>query len=174
MIKDDLLKRLEETFGDKPKPATLLDMSDESRRRYASEVAALEAMDWENGTPQDLGAFYEPNTFLSVSGFKYLIPRVFAFCKKWPNTNKDVIGVMKSMPFLGDTDAFVESFVGEERRLLWLFLEETHKMTGMISLKTSEKRPNRSKPSSLDHKAAIRAQRSISHFGLNSDIYCAF
>lgn len=130
MTTDELLKRLEDTFGDKPKPATLLDMSYETRRRYASEVAALEAMDWENGTPQDLDAFYEPNTFLSVSGFKYLIPKIFAFCMRWPNTNKDVIHVVKSMPFLADTDAFVQGFVGEERRLLWLFLEETHKMTG--------------------------------------------
>lgn len=130
MTEDDLLQRLEDTFGAMARPATLLDMSFETRRRYASEVAALEAMDWKNGTPEDLDAVYEPNTFLSVGGFKYLIPKVFAFCKKWPNTNKDVIDVMKSMPFLGDTDAFVQSFVGEERRLLWLFLEETHKMTG--------------------------------------------
>lgn len=130
MTEDNLLKRLEDTFGADPRPATLVDMSNETRRRYATEVAALEAMDWEGGTPKDLDAFYEPNTFLSVSGYRYLIPKVFAFCKKWPKADNDLIEVMKSMPFLGEKDAFIQSFVGEERRLLWLFLEETHRLTG--------------------------------------------
>ena len=125
-----LLDKLNLTFGANPRPKTLLEMSDETRRRYAKEVDALETMDWENGHPDDLDAFYEPNTFLSITGYKYLIPKVFAFCQKWPEINKDFIDVMKTKPFLGNTDAFIESFWGEERRLLWLFLEETHKLTG--------------------------------------------
>ncbi|MEP1013953.1 MAG: hypothetical protein ABJG80_13900 [Paracoccaceae bacterium] len=105
-------------------------MSDETRNRYAIEVTALEKMDWENAVPSDLDDFYEPNTFLSISGYKYLIPKVFAFCQKWPGVNKDIVDVIKMRPFLGDTDAFIEEFLGEERPLLWSFLVEIHKLTG--------------------------------------------
>jgi len=126
----ELPQKLIAVFGTNPRPETLLDMSNETRKRYAKEVDALEAMDWEHGNPDDLDAFYEPNTFLSIVGYKYLIPKVFQFCQKWPEINKDLVEVMKVMPFLGDTDAFANNFLGEERWLLWLFLEETHKLTG--------------------------------------------
>ena len=125
-----LLDKLNLTFGANPRPKTLLEMSDETRRRYAKEVDALETMDWENGHPDDLDAFYEPNTFLSITGYKYLIPKVFAFCQKWPMVNKDIVDVMKRTPFVSDADTFVERFWGDERWLLWQFLEEMHKLTG--------------------------------------------
>jgi len=130
MNEENLLEKLNATFGSNPRPSTLLDMSDETRKRYADEVAALEKMDWEHGAPSDLDHFYEPNTFLSISGYKYLIPKVFAFCQKWPEVDKDIVSVMKMKPFLGDTDAFIERFLGEEKPLLWSFLVETHKLTG--------------------------------------------
>ncbi|MEP2767762.1 MAG: hypothetical protein ABJU46_00340 [Paracoccaceae bacterium] len=44
--------------------------------------------------------------------------------------NKDIVDVIKMRPFLGDTDAFIEEFLGEERPLLWSFLVEIHKLTG--------------------------------------------
>ncbi len=130
MIEQDFLEKLNTTFGANPRPSTLLVMSDETRKRYANEVAALEEMDWEHGVPSDLDDFYEPNTFLSISGYKYLIPKVFAFCQKWPEVNNDIVSVMKIKPFLGDTDTFIESFHGEEQPLLWSFLVEIHKLTG--------------------------------------------
>lgn len=118
MVSNELLESLVLVFDANPRPATLLDMSDGTRKRYAKEVDALKLMDWDHGSPDDLDKFYEPNTFLSIVGYKYLIPRVFAFCQKWPEINKDFIDVMKKKPFLGNTDAFIESFEGEERRLL--------------------------------------------------------
>ena len=84
MVSNELLESLVLVFDANPRPATLLDMSDGARKRYAIEVDALKLMDWDHGSPDDLDKFYEPNTFLSIVGYKYLIPRVFAFCQKWP------------------------------------------------------------------------------------------
>lgn len=130
MQPEKLLQELQITFGRCARPKKLLDMSEQTRHRYATETAAFDAMDWENGTPDDLDAFYELNTFLSSEGYRYLIPKIFAFCMRWPDVNKDIINVVFMLPFVSDLDTFLEGYSTQEKKLLWYFLEEGHKLIG--------------------------------------------
>ncbi|MEQ6204730.1 hypothetical protein ABMC88_16935 [Sulfitobacter sp. HNIBRBA2951] len=125
-----LSQELASTFGKSTKPVTLLAISRETRDRYADQVAALESMDWESGTPSDLDAFYEPNPALSSAGYRYLIPKVFAFCLRWPNLDKHIIDVMLMLPFLIDQEGLIDGYTKQEKKLLWEFLEEGHKLIG--------------------------------------------
>lgn len=129
---NDLEKEIELVFGGLPRPPTLLNMNEYNRVRFASEVRALEEMDWDNGVPSDLEKFYEPNTFLSVDGYKYLIPKVFSFCRKWGDEicNTDFVPTMISLPFLTVQDEFLKMFSRVEKILLWHFLEECSKLIG--------------------------------------------
>lgn len=112
-------------FGAISRPVIFYHSTGGLSERYSAEFSALQEFCWENDLPGSLAKIYEPSTFITPEAYKYLIPRVFLFCKKWEKDvfNIDFLDVFFSLPLLdvGRIGIF-RSYSAVQKYLVWEFL----------------------------------------------------
>ena len=117
----NLLNALKSSFSNDVKPTHFYDVSDHFRQQYEQEFSALEDLDWKSASPKKLLTIYEPNTFLSVEAYKFLVPHIFSYCLKYRDSVPpvDLVSVFFYLP-LGDGQ--IGNFHGyskEQKKLFW-------------------------------------------------------
>jgi hypothetical protein len=140
-VAETILADVEDVFGTAVRPETIFDVKDRPfRDRFKKEFDHLEAFDWEHETPEKLLEIYEPNTFLSDAGFKYLLPKVFKYCLQWREAaiKTDFVYAYFLRPFFRLERGILADFTEAEGRALWHVIEYMNKELDFDSVDEEE------------------------------------
>ena len=116
-----LLNRVRGFLGSCERPPSIFNVEKSFRARFEMEFFTLERFDFNTGRPEVLETVYEPNTFLSPAGYKYVFWAAFPFFCRWRDRARgiDFTEVLMRLPFVDGKIGEFGNYSSEEKVVFW-------------------------------------------------------